>query len=54
MTNQHRRPAASLALRRDDSHARAAAARAQGAQAVQDDSHDDSILNLKPQTTKQS
>src|ERR1035437_4185662 len=43
--NQHRWPAASLAGRRDDSHARRSAACAQGAQAVQDDSHDDSILN---------
>jgi hypothetical protein len=40
--------------RRDDSHAGTAAARAQGAAALQDDSHDDSVLKPKAQTSNTS
>ena len=43
--NHHCRQSTSCTRRRDDSHAGTATARAQGAAMLQDDSHDDSVLN---------
>ena len=52
--NQYRRQVSSCTRRRDDSHASTATARAQGAAALQDDSHDDSVLKPKAQISNTS
>ena len=51
---ENRRQTSSSAKRRDDSHAGTATARAQGDAALQDDSHNDSVLRPKAQASNTS